>query len=140
MPNSRNKVNSSASSAWKVCWGKDSHTASQRGLLWTDCQDLYLLGGSFLHLYINAPIQVRTANKFTLLLSAKVPERHGDPVCHRTSENVQFPFQSKRQTVNPVPVDPKLIPSSFSSTIVLIAYLIKCCAKIREIRFWQKIK
>lgn len=24
-------------------------------LLWTDCQDLYLLGGSFLHLYINAP-------------------------------------------------------------------------------------
>lgn len=47
--------------------------------------------------------------------------------------------REKKTNSNPVTGDPRFISSSFFPTVILIDLPIKCCSKICDIRFWQKI-
>lgn len=48
--------------------------------------------------------------------------------------------EKKNPNSSPISGDLRFTSSYFSSIIILIDFLIKCCSKICEIRFWQKIK
>lgn len=55
-------------------------------------------------------------------------------------ENSNSSSESEKRKSNPLPGQPRLIPSSFCPIVILIDCLIKCFSKMCEIGFWQNIK